>query len=400
MESSFNLVQSSALYHIFIGALLLVTTRNLTILLHEIGHAIPALIFTKGPINIYIGSYGNPENGLKIHLKRVIFFFKYDAFQWNAGLCCPEDATESWIKNFLIILGGPLMSLIIALTSFYLTFSTKEPSFFNLCTFFLFFSSAIDFYFNIEPNARPIKLHNGSIVFNDGYQLMTLFGIRKVYNELMIVSELFNSGDRISASDKIQNLLNEYPENESVLRMAVSISFHTDQFTDTISHYQKLETLGLNKAEDYTFWGVAHAQIKEYETGLNYLDKALELSPDNMLVVQNKGYTYLQQGKYELAIEHFDKTLSKEPENAYALSNRGLAKTEFGEQEEGLKEMKEALRLDENQGYVHRNLGIYYFERESYKKALEYFEKAKSLGQSIHLLDEYLMKTNEALKDE
>ncbi len=40
----------------------------ITVLLHELGHAIPALILTRQKVSIYIGSYGDPDKSLHFRI--------------------------------------------------------------------------------------------------------------------------------------------------------------------------------------------------------------------------------------------------------------------------------------------------------------------------------------------
>ncbi|MBK8341854.1 MAG: M50 family metallopeptidase [Bacteroidetes bacterium] len=42
-------------------ALLVFITRTFTVLFHELGHAIPAILMSKKAVTIYIGSYGDPK---------------------------------------------------------------------------------------------------------------------------------------------------------------------------------------------------------------------------------------------------------------------------------------------------------------------------------------------------
>jgi hypothetical protein len=48
-----------------------------TVTLHELGHAIPALLMTKDEVTIYIGSIGSPYNSFHLAIGRLEFYCKY-----------------------------------------------------------------------------------------------------------------------------------------------------------------------------------------------------------------------------------------------------------------------------------------------------------------------------------
>lgn len=42
--------------------------RGLIIILHELGHALPAILLTKEKVSIYIGSYGDQKKSINFKL--------------------------------------------------------------------------------------------------------------------------------------------------------------------------------------------------------------------------------------------------------------------------------------------------------------------------------------------
>ena len=87
--------------------------RPLTVLFHEFGHAILAILLTKQKVVIYIGSHGDPEKSIRIDLGMLIIFFRHNPFTWGPGLCVPTAKTISINKKIIYTLAGPLTSLLI-----------------------------------------------------------------------------------------------------------------------------------------------------------------------------------------------------------------------------------------------------------------------------------------------
>lgn len=92
-------------------------------------------------------------------------------FHWPKGVfVSPSQGTSYW-KDFLITLGGPLASLVTAVAYAYLAIASPMPEVYKMVFYVLMGSSALDFWYNIKPSTEPIVLHNGTLVYNDGYTL-------------------------------------------------------------------------------------------------------------------------------------------------------------------------------------------------------------------------------------
>jgi tetratricopeptide (TPR) repeat protein len=58
---------------------------------------------------------------------------------------------------------------------------------------------------------------------------------------------------------------------------------------DAISDYQKAEELGLKTSILYSNWGYAYYQLKQPDKALTYLEKAIEIDPNNSNSIQMAG---------------------------------------------------------------------------------------------------------------
>ena len=94
-----------------VGVLL---TRSITTLVHEYGHALPALLFTEKEVKVYVGSYGNLDNALTVKLGRLTTYLKFNLLNWNIGMC-QHEGEYSKTKRAIIILGGPIASVLLSI---------------------------------------------------------------------------------------------------------------------------------------------------------------------------------------------------------------------------------------------------------------------------------------------
>lgn len=119
---------------------LIIFTRILTVVVHEMGHAIVGLILFRNDIEVYIGSHGNPEKGLHFKIGRMKVHFKYNPFLWSHGLCISGTREMSFWQGYIFTLAGPLNSLLITIVCFFTLFYPHIHSSLKIIALFLLFS--------------------------------------------------------------------------------------------------------------------------------------------------------------------------------------------------------------------------------------------------------------------
>src|SRR5690242_14850463 len=102
----------------------------------------------------------------------------------------------------------------------------------------------------------------------------------------------------------------------------------------------------MNSIDYYNFCFVC-SFLKLYDEKEDYLNKSLDLNPDNPYSHNLIGYELNKQHKFSEAIPHFDKAITTEPGFAYAYNNRGHAKMELGEIDGGWADINYPLQLDQ-----------------------------------------------------
>ena len=90
------------------------------------------------------------------------------------------------------------------------------------------------------------------------------------------------------------------------------------------------------KAAQLTKQGTLLAQIGDYQGALRLIDQALELEPDNVNALNDKGWIFLQAENPTEALVWINKTLEIDPNLVHALHNKGLALFELEQFEESM----------------------------------------------------------------
>ena len=133
------------------------------------------------------------------------------------------------------------------------------------------------------------------------------------------------------------------------LSLVIFFSFqNADSFADDSSVVVDLEKNAIKMIQD-----------SEYEKSLEYLDKILEIDPDNQNALNNKGGVLIKIGNFSDAIDHFDTMLLINPNNTEVLNNKAIALSKIGNFTDSLTFFHKSLLTDsKNQNTINntRNL--------------------------------------------
>lgn len=373
-------------------ALLVLITRPFTVLFHELGHAIPAILMTRKTVSIYIGSYGDPKKSLHFSIGLLDVWFKYNPFSWQLGLCVPSAKQISINKQIIYTLTGPLASFVIAIVACYFTFAYDFHSFLKLILFIFLGSSIFDLFVNLTPRTAPVKLYDGRLTYNDGYQLKQLFYYKKFTKEYKQAAELYNQKKFAEAATLFNDFLKSGFKDENIYRLAISSFLQVKNYKQAKELSNEFIMKGKMNSDDFANAGITYSQLDSHDKALEFYDKSLELNPNNKYSLNNKGYSLNLLNKFEDAITLFDKAIEIDKTFAYSYSNRGLAKIKIGKTEEGLEDINHSIKLDANNSYAYRNLGIYHLDKGEFSEALDLFRKAREIDSTTHMIEELIYK--------
>ncbi|SEW52874.1 zinc metalloprotease [Chitinophaga arvensicola] len=153
-------------------ALLIFIARFLTILVHELGHAVPAMIFTRQPVAIYIGSFGDDEGNVQFNKGLLEINIKRNPLLWRKGLCVAYDDDMNIRQRLIQVLAGPLSSIVIAGIAVCFSVVFDLHGSIKLISGIFLFSAMFDLVLNLYP--RTMQLDNYSTLDTDGKQVLNL----------------------------------------------------------------------------------------------------------------------------------------------------------------------------------------------------------------------------------
>jgi tetratricopeptide (TPR) repeat protein len=273
---------------ILIGLVLI--TRPLTVLFHELGHAIPVILLTKQKAIIYIGSYGDPKRSIKINFGVLAIFFRYNPLAWRLGLCVPSAKPVSINRQIVYTLAGPLASLAIAIIACYFTFAYDLHGFLKLFLIVFLGSAFLDLLVNLIPNKTPIKLYDGTITYNDGYSLKQLFYYKRLPKEYSEAADLYDEQKFADAAVLYEKLLSD-TKDENIYRLAISAYLQDKNYEKAKELSDVFSLAGKMNSDDLSNIALSYSQLGFHDEALKLYDKSLQLNPDNKYSLNNKGYT-------------------------------------------------------------------------------------------------------------
>lgn len=116
---------------------------------------------------------------------------------------------------------------------------------------------------------------------------------------------------------------------------------------------------------------------------LEYLDRAIEIDPQNALAYNNRGVAHFNQTRYNVAIGDYSKALALDPDYADAFHNRGVAHYELAQYENAVADFNEVIRLTPKRAEAFLNRGLAYKKTWRLKEAMADYNHALQLNPAL-----------------
>jgi Flp pilus assembly protein TadD len=169
--------------------------------------------------------------------------------------------------------------------------------------------------------------------------------------------------------------------NQSHLNEAIAL-FELNKFPEAREKFLKLT--GNNSPDMHiVFWHLSIIELKlnQFESALAWIDKALEIHPENANYHSEKGVIFHHLGKNSLALLSLNRALELDPSNPYRYSSRAYIKDALKDLSGAIADYKKAIELDPGDAVAHNNLGLLQEKLGWKNQAAQNFEKADKLSE-------------------
>jgi tetratricopeptide (TPR) repeat protein len=158
-------------------------------------------------------------------------------------------------------------------------------------------------------------------------------------------------------------------------KVLASLYFDQKRFLDIINLISTELREKNNDPDIFDFLGTAYARLEQYEEAIDYLQRAISLSPNNYELQISIGMVLQDFNKLEEGLQYFKKVCQLDPKNAryQLIYSKGLVKIQ--QYSKAIIPAREAVKLDpEDKGGIY-NLSLILFFNEKEDEALSFLEE-------------------------
>jgi serine/threonine protein kinase/tetratricopeptide (TPR) repeat protein len=182
----------------------------------------------------------------------------------------------------------------------------------------------------------------------------------------------------------------------------------SQDYGDAIDELQALlKAYPDEKTAVYILGVIYFNDMRDFDKGIPYLTKAIEIDPLYANAYNTLAYAYLKSGDFEKALWAINKYISISPEEPNPYDSMGDIYADFGKIDEAIASYQEALEIKPDFYWSLTKLGDMYLAKKDYEEAALYYRRAcastdpdtRSQGRySMGLLHLYQGKLEEALE--
>lgn len=372
---------------LWLGIVLL--SRIITTTVHELGHAIPALVFTEKEVIVHIGSYGSNQDIFLLPLGRLKVYFKFNLTHLNMGLCIYQRFKDI-PKQMIITLGGPVNSLLLALFLIGLiVINDFSDATITILTLFII-SALWDFVINLIPTQQPVVLEDGQVCFNDGLQFLTLWQLKDCPLTYTKGEAYMEDGKYQLAIAAFEETLAEGYEKASVYYQLATNYLLLKEYDKVLDTFEIIHDKYGLRGIDYGSIGSVYMHKKSYQEAIKMYHRAIHEDYRNPMYLYGRARSYQEISEHKLALQDFDAALEYQLSYAVVYTYRGLSKLRLGDLDGALRDLKQAEKLDADNPYTYLHLGFYYQKQNNDSLALENFQKAKEMNIDYYGIEYYI----------
>jgi len=354
-----------------------IVSGPVVVFLHEMGHALPALAFTKGKVTVYIGSLGDPNDSKRFRLGRLEIWFKYNVFP-RSGLCVPGEGTGK-VRNLLITLGGPIASALVGYFALYFVFYYDAHGSIKILLTVFYIAALLDLVMNLVPMKRPVQLHDGTFTFNDGRQLLDIIRGRDLLRIYHSASLLYKEHKYEEAIELYEDELQKRGYDTWLCSNLLNLYIHIKAYDKAETHYETLKKKGHLSPPDLMAAFMFCYMQKRNDEALEHCEKLITINKQNCHAHMYLACALIEKGDYEKAIEAAETGSQDEKNIPYACCYKGIAFRKLGDHTKAEEFIKQAIELNPADGEFYKAYGMLRVTQDQLPEAKNFFIKAKEL---------------------
>jgi tetratricopeptide (TPR) repeat protein len=223
--------------------------------------------------------------------------------------------------------------------------------------------------------------------------------------EIQIASDLDALDRTEEATKRLERLIADHPkDNEAILALA-NIQRGHKQFAECADTYSKaLANVATPEKPTWVifyFRGICYERSKQWPLAEADLKKALQLYPDQALVLNYLGYSWIDQGtNLDEGLNLIRRAVEQRPDDGYIVDSLGWANYRTGNYDEAVKDLERAVELRPDDSTINDHLGDAYWRVGRVLEARFQWSHAKDLKPEPEDLPKIEQKIKSGLPDD
>src|ERR1700722_13703765 len=236
------------------------------------------------------------------------------------------------------------------------------------------------------------------------YQLVPTASPFKMGADIQIALELEGLGKTDEATRRLTEIVASRPRDVEALSALAELQRSTKKYVDAAATYdQAIAAVGIPQRDNWTlfyFRGICYERSKQWPKAEADFKEALELDPDQPLVLNYLGYSWVDQGlNLEEAFKMLRRAVELRPNDGYIVDSLGWAHFKLGQYDEAAETLEKAISLKPADPVLNDHLGDAYWRTNRRVEARFQWNHARDMGADAEDLPAILKKIESGLPD-
>jgi tetratricopeptide (TPR) repeat protein len=223
--------------------------------------------------------------------------------------------------------------------------------------------------------------------------------------DIQVAADLDTLDRTDEAKKRLEHLIADHPKDTEAIMALGNIQRGRKEFAECGDTYSKaIANLAVPERGNWVmfyFRGICYERSKQWPKAEADLKKALELFPDQPLVLNYLGYSWIDQGSnLDEGMKMIRRAVEQRPDDGYIVDSLGWANYRIGNYDEAVKQLDRAVELKPDDPTINDHLGDAYWRVGRVLEAHFQWSHAKDLKPEPEDLPKIEEKLKSGLPDD
>ncbi len=202
---------------------------------------------------------------------------------------------------------------------------------------------------------------------------------------------------------QLEQIARRHPDDVRPLVTLGDIMRSHKRYTEAIDYYNKVIALTAKpEPKHWTYWyarGTSYERLKNWPAAEVDLLRALQLAPDQPLVLNYLGYSWIDQNRnLKQGLAMIEKAVAAKPDDGYIVDSLGWAHYRLGNYREAVRHLERAVELRPEDPTLNDHLGDAFWRVGREREARFQWEQALTLKPEVDEIGKIQLKIKNGLQ--